>query len=217
MGKHDLAVATGVDLAAHRSGPRVDSRLLARHLGVKHKSTMELLETHKAAFLKLGLLPFQTEAVKEAGARGAKHHRFALLNEDQALFLLSLSRNTPRVVDLKMNLVCAFSQARKAAELRQAEYLPSYHQAHDALKGLAPDPQRQRYLHMNTNKLLNKVAGIEAGQRQGAQHGSLAVLAVAQMLATKAAAGAGDDKAAYARIKQAMQVLAPVAGGLAYA
>jgi hypothetical protein len=31
------------------------------------------------------------------------------------------------------------------------------------------------------------------------------------------AMGTGDDKAAYARIKQAMQALAPVAGGLTHA
>lgn len=194
--------------------PRVDSRLLAEHMNVQHKNSMELLQTHKAAFLELGHLRFQTEVGYRAQG-GGKAERFALLNEDQAYFLLSLSRNTPRVVALKVKLVKAFSAARKAAQQRQTEYLPSYHQAHDALQGLAPDPQRQHYLHMNVNRLLNKVAGIESGKRGCAPLGSQAMLIVGQMLTAQAVAGAGDDKAAYARVKTAMQslqTLLPVGG-----
>ena len=196
-----IALQTGRD-----ETPRVDSRELAQRLGVKHKNTIELLDKYKAEFLGLGHLPFKTEVGYRAQG-GGKAERFALLNEDQAYLLLSLSRNTPRVVALKVKLVQAFSAARKAAELRKCEYLPTYHLAHDALKGLAPDRLRQQHLHVNVNKLLNKVAGLDAGQRHGAQPGSLSVLAVGQMLAAQAATGASDDKAAYARIKQAVQPL----------
>ncbi len=196
-----IALQTGRD-----ETPRVDSRELAQRLGVKHKNTIELLDKYKAEFLGLGHLPFKTEVGYRAQG-GGKAERFALLNEDQAYLLLSLSRNTPRVVALKVKLVQAFSAARKAAELRKCEYLPTYHLAHDALKGLAPDRLRQQHLHVNVNKLLNKVAGLDAGQRHGAQPGSLSVLAVGQMLAAQAATGANDDKAAYARIKQAVQPL----------
>ena len=196
-----IALQTGRD-----ETPRVDSRELAQRLGVKHKNTIELLDKHKADFLELGHLPFQTEVGYRAQG-GGKAERFALLNEDQAYLLLTYSRNTAKVRGLKVKLVQAFSAARKAAELRKCEYLPTYHLAHDALKGLAPDRQRQQHLHMNVNKLLNKVAGLDAGQRHGAQPGSLSVLAVGQMLAAQAATGASDDKAAYARIKQAVQPL----------
>lgn len=185
--------------------PRVDSRELAQRMGVKHKNTLELLQKHYAGFLEFGKVAFKTEPLP--GSRTGQKERFALLNEDQAYLLLSLSRNTPRVVALKVKLVQAFSAARKAAEQRKYEYLPTYHLAHDALKGLAPDRQRQQHLHVNVNKLLNKVAGLDAGQRHGAQPGSLSVLAVGQMLAAQAATGASDDKAAYARIKQAVQPL----------
>ena len=196
-----IALQTGRD-----ETPRVDSRELAQRLGVKHKNTIELLDKHKADFLELGHLPFQTEVGYRAQG-GGKAERFALLNEDQAYLLLTYSRNTAKVRGLKVKLVQAFSAARKAAEQRKCEYLPTYHLAHDALKGLAPDRQRQQHLHMNVNKLLNKVAGLDAGQRHGAQPGSLSVLAVGQMLAAQAATGANDDKAAYARIKQAVQPL----------
>ena len=186
--------------------PRVDSRLLAQHMEVKHKNSMELLERHKADFLQLGHVPFQTEVGYRAQG-GGKAERFALLNEDQAYLLLTYSRNTATVRALKVKLVRAFSEARKAAEMRRTEYLPSYHLAHNALKGLAPDPQRQQYLHMNVNRLLNKVAGIESGKRGTALQGSLALLTVGQMLTAQAVAGAGDHKTAYARIKTAMQSL----------
>ena len=196
-----IALQTGRD-----ETPRVDSRELAQRLGVKHKNTIELLDKHKADFLELGHLPFQTEVGYRAQG-GGKAERFALLNEDQAYLLLTYSRNTAKVRGLKVKLVQAFSAARKAAELRKCEYLPTYHLTHDALKGLAPDRLRQQHLHMNVNKLLNKVAGLDAGQRHSAQPGSLSVLAVGQMLAAQAATGASDDKAAYARIKQAVQPL----------
>ena len=196
-----IALQTGRD-----ETPRVDSRELAQRLGVKHKNTIELLDKYKAEFLGLGHLPFKTEVGYRAQG-GGKAERFALLSEDQAYLLLTYSRNTAKVRGLKVKLVQAFSAARKAAEQRKCDYLPTYHLAHDALKGLAPDSQRQQHLHMNVNKLLNKVAGLDAGQRHGAQPGSLSVLAVGQMLAAQAATGASDDKAAYARIKQAVQPL----------
>ena len=213
----DITTASAVPAIRMAGGdaPRVDSRLLALRLGVLHKNSMELLEKHKADFLELGHLPFQTEVGYRAQG-GGKAGRFALLNEDQAYLLLTYSRNTAKVRALKVNLVRAFGEARKAAELRRTEYLPTYHALHDGLKGLGRDSAHQRHLHTNCNRLLNKVAGIEAGQRSGAQHGSLAVLAVAQMLAARAVAGAGDDKVAYACIKRAvqpLQMLAPVVGG----
>lgn len=202
--KNSANAITAITLT-HGVLPRVDSRLLAQHMGVKHKNSMELLQTHKAAFLAFGKVAFQTEALP--GSRTGQKERFALLTEDQAYFLLSLSRNTQRVVSLKVNLVKAFGEARKAAQQRQTEYLPSYHLAHDALKGLAPDERRQQHLHMNVNKLLNKVAGIEAGQRSTAKAGSLSLLTVGQMVTAQAAAGATDHKTAYARVKTAMQSL----------
>lgn len=194
--------------------PRVDSRLLAQHMGVKHRSTFKLISDHGADFEVFGKVRFEIAALP--GSATGQKERFALLNEDQAYLLLTYSRNTATVRALKVNLVRAFSQARKAVEQRQTEYLPSYHLAHDALKGLAPDQQRQHYLHMNVNKLLNKVAGIEPGKRGAAQQGSIALLTVGQMLTVQAVAGAGDHKTAYARIKTAMQslqTLLPTPGG----
>ena len=91
--------------------PRVDSRQLAEQLDNKHKNSMALIERYSEKFKEFGLLAFETEA-RPAGQHGGGDVRFALLNEDQAFFLLSLSRNTDRVVELKASLIMAFREAR---------------------------------------------------------------------------------------------------------
>lgn len=106
------AEATSLALINCDGEPRADSRILAVRLRNNHKSVMELIDRYLTRFESFGLVPFKTEAVKEAGARGTKHTKFALLNENQCYFLLALSRNTDHVVDLKAELVRKFSDAR---------------------------------------------------------------------------------------------------------
>ncbi|MFL1491224.1 Rha family transcriptional regulator [Pseudomonas antarctica] len=91
--------------------PRVDGRQLAEQLDNQHKNALALIERYLAKFEELGVVPFQTEKPL-AGTAGGRPERFALLNEDQAFFLLSLSRNNDRVVELKASLIMAFREAR---------------------------------------------------------------------------------------------------------
>lgn len=105
---------------------RVDSRLIAKSLGSNHKSTMGLIRRYSEKIEKLGPLPFKTAKVDGLG----RSNTYALLNEDQAYFLLTLSRNTDKAVELKLSLVKAFKQARENAEVDK-EYLPFYHEFHD--------------------------------------------------------------------------------------
>lgn len=100
-----------IALTQHKSEARVDSRLLASQLGNQHKNTTALIERYLSKFKKLGVVPFQTEK-PSAGTAGGRPERYALLNEDQAFFLLALSRNTDRVVELKSSLIMAFREAR---------------------------------------------------------------------------------------------------------
>ncbi len=114
-----------VTLIQSKGEPRVDSRVLAKQLGNKHKNTMALIERYTLKIKQFGLLPFQTEA-RPVGQHGGGDARFALLNEDQAFFLLALSRNTDRVVELKSSLILAFREARyghawQALEARKKE------------------------------------------------------------------------------------------------
>ena len=199
-------------LTAVKAEPRIDSRLLAESLGTEHQSTFELLKEHRTDFEELGKVRFETGA--SPGSKTGQTERFALLNEDQSYLLLTYSRNTARTRQLKVKLVKAFGEARRAAGQHGTEYLPSYHQLHVELHALAAGSDHERHVHMNVNRLINKVVGLEAGQRSAASLPQQSLLAVAQAVAVKAAQGAADHRAGYQRIKSAMVALSAATLGL---
>lgn len=100
-----------INLTEYKGEPHVDSRLLAEQLDNKHKNAMALIERYLGRFKEFGVVPFQTEKPL-AGTAGGRPERLALLNEDQAFFLLALCRNNDRVVNLKAGLIMAFREAR---------------------------------------------------------------------------------------------------------
>lgn len=191
-----------IALIEKRGEARADSRLIAQHLDNQHKATVQLIERYADQLRGFGKLPFEMEALPSG-----QQTRYYLLNEDQAVFLLALSRNTPRVVELKANLVRAFSEARRAASIRQVEYLPSYRALHDAIKDAAQCSPNERFMHMNASKALNRLAGIEAGQRAGAGPMAQSLLAVGSMLAARAVKDAGGPHEIQNRIKTALEPL----------
>jgi phage regulator Rha-like protein len=86
----------------------VDSRIVAEELGIKHKTFLENVRTHKATIeANFGKVPFQT-------ARDSTV--FVYLNEAQSTFVMTLSRNTPQVVKCKAGLVKAFQEQKKRLE-----------------------------------------------------------------------------------------------------
>lgn len=195
-------------LTAVNAEPRADSRLLARQMGKKHPSLFELVKDYRADFEELGKVRFETGA--SPGSKTGQTERFALLNEDQSYLLLTYTRNTQRTRQLKVRLVKAFGEARRAAGQRQTEYLPTYHQLHDELHALAAGSAHERHVHMNVNRLINKTVGLAAGQRTAAPMPTQSMLAVAQSVAASAARGAPDHRAGYQRIKNAMMALSAV-------
>ena len=195
-------------LTTNKTEPRVDTRLLALQLGGKHKAVIESLTKHKNDFSKLGKVPFQTEALPSG-----QREKFALLNEDQSFFLLTLSRNNRRIVSLKLKLIVAFSEARKARELHQTEYLPTFHQVRDRVHELAHGSPNERHVHININKLVNKAAGIESGQRATAPLPTQSLIVVAQMMIAQAMQSAHDHHDGYQLAKVAVEPLMALALG----
>jgi len=110
-----------LELTVIEQEPRVDSRLMAERLGIQHKSFLETIRKHENKISDFGLLPFETEKVSLG-----RPEVFTLLNEDQSIFVLTLSRNTDQVVLLKQDLTKQFSRYRSMvmkharAMLRQA-------------------------------------------------------------------------------------------------
>jgi hypothetical protein len=84
---------------------RISSCLIAEHIGTTYKATNNLIRTHIKKLESLGEVPFE----KAVGER----KNLAYLNEDQAIFLMTLSKNTEQVVEFKYQLVKAFSALRR--------------------------------------------------------------------------------------------------------
>jgi len=206
---HDLQprdpIQSGLALTITTTEARVDSRLLAEHLHVKHQNLFELVKDYRPDFESLGKLRFETGPSPDS--RTGQKVKFAMLNEDQSLLMLTYSRNSVRVRELKVRLVKAFGQARRAAEMRQTEYLPEYHRLHDAIHVLAAGSMNERFVHINVNKALNQFAGVEAGQRRHAAIPKQALLIVGQMMASSAMRGSTDHRVGYQRVKQQLLAL----------
>lgn len=97
----------------------VDSRLIAQDLGIEHRSFMETIRTYEPLIeQEFGVLRFET-AKPQLGTKGGRPREYALLTEDQATFLMTLSRNTPEVIRCKINLVKAFSKAKQFLKRRE--------------------------------------------------------------------------------------------------
>ena len=201
--KVGASVPENFELTLVKNERRADTRLLAQHLGNQHKNVFELVKNYRADFEQFGILRFQTEEIEGRG----QPEKFALLNEDQAYLLLTYSRNTTKVRALKVKMVKAFAEVRRAAEVRQVEYLPAYHQLHDAIKVAANGSPNQRFIHMNANKALNQLAGVESGQRAGAGSLQQSILAVGSALAAQALQNATDGHGLHKRIKAALEPL----------
>ena len=189
-------------LTVVRDEPRADTRLLAQHLGILHRSVFRLVLDYRPDFEAFGKVRFEN-----APSPSGQPERFALLNEDQAYLLLTYSRNSAKVRALKVKMVKAFAEARRAAEVRQVEYLPAYHQLHDAIKVAANGSPNERFIHMNANKALNQLAGVESGQRAGAGSLQQSILAVGSALAAQALQNATDGHGLHKRIKSALEPL----------
>ena len=179
--------------------PRVDSRLLAKQLGIKHPNLFAQVKNHRADFEEFGKVTFQTGALPSG-----QSEKFTTLNEDQAYLLLTYSRNTAKVRALKIKLVKAFSNARRAAAVRQTEYMPAYHDLQDGIHALAAGSKNERFIHMNAAKAVNKAVGIEAGKRPGAALPTQSLLTVANMLAAGAVRSATDKHQIQERIHAAL-------------
>ncbi|WDI91917.1 Rha family transcriptional regulator [Xanthomonas campestris] len=183
--------------------PRVDTRDLAAQLDLRHQNVFETVKAYKTDFEELGILRFQTGEISGRG----RPERFAMLTEDQCYLLLTYSRNTDRVRQLKLSLVKAFKEVRETRRVVEVEYLPAYHQLHDEIHRLAAGSPNERFVHMNTNKLINKAAGLEAGTRGKANLPQLATVTVMQQVAASAFHRANDHRDGYQAMKSGIAAL----------
>jgi phage regulator Rha-like protein len=105
----------------------VDSRLLAVRLGIEHDNFLQTVQNYETLIEQaFGILLFETGKIEGRG----RPQKYALLTEDQATFVMTLSRNTPEVVQCKIDLVLAFSKAKDFFAKRQTReaHVPYWYQ-----------------------------------------------------------------------------------------
>lgn len=165
---------------------RVDSRLLAPELNHRHRTILENIDKYKSQFEALGSLPFETEM----GTRGGIPVRFALLNEDQCYFLLTLMRNNNHIVAAKLKLVKAFRDARAQLALRDMARIEGKavrRTETDAIKALveyatAKGSSNAKMYYANITRMTNSLLGIESGMRDNLDHKQLQQIKVAETI-----------------------------------
>ena len=148
---------------------RVDSRLLSPELNHRHRTILENIDKYKSQFESLGSLPFETEM----GSHGGVPVRFALLNEDQCYFLLTLMRNNNHIVAAKLKLVKAFRDARTQLALRDIARIEGKQVRHSetvAIRDLVEyartnGSKNADMYYMTITKMTNAALNIDTGQR----------------------------------------------------
>jgi phage regulator Rha-like protein len=184
-----------INLEQHDDEMRVSSRLLSEGVGTSYKATNNLIRKHQNRLETFGELPFK-KALKGESSR----IKPALLNEDQAIFLVTLSRNTEQVVEFKHQLITAFSMLRRKQALIDANHAKfewqqnralGKYQRHDITGTIqqfidyakAQGSRGAGHYFINITNCVNKALGIE--DRDKAGEDMLALLAVAEIVAER--------------------------------
>lgn len=164
-------------LINHKKECRIDSRLFAERIGIKHKNLYALIQKHKNELRQLGTLPFQTETCSHA--TGATIAKCIPLNSDQFDYMCRVvrGRDPERMNKFKLDVTKAFAR-RRAAEPIRREYLPGYHESRHSLKALGA----QRHHYINLARAENRVAGLSDGERGSADEQQLGLLVVIQKI-----------------------------------
>ena len=167
-----------------KSELRTDSRLLAGFLDHRHRTILENIDKYNAELKSISELPFETGTLETRG--GIQSQRFAMLDEDQCYFLLTLMRNNERVVAAKLALVKAFKNARAQLAMRDVVRLDgklARKAETDSIKLLVEyasangSKSANRY-YTNVTKMTNALLGIEAGQREALDVNQLKQIAI---------------------------------------
>lgn len=123
------AMSKPVDIVNVENGePMTTTLQIALGLGIQHATVIKLVRTYLPDFQEFGRVKFEnsydSKGLVNSGfeirnSNQGRHTRYAVLNEQQATFLMTLMRNSPRVIDFKKALVKSFFEARA---LLQTDY-----------------------------------------------------------------------------------------------
>ncbi|MEH6469722.1 MAG: Rha family transcriptional regulator [Halopseudomonas sp.] len=208
-----LPPSASIRLETIKQESLVDSRIIAVHLGNHSRHTMKLIRSYELQLNTLGVVRFQI-AKPIKGSKGGRPETYALLNENQCYFLLTLCANSEPAVALKLKLVTAFKEMRESLAAK-VDYLPCYRECHDAvsqLVGQSGSTTAEYIHHMNIEKMINRSLGIPSGERKHLPPSMRSAVSIAERLAGNHylnAMEAGEDhKSAYIGAKSAVALYA---------
>lgn len=146
-----------------------DSKVIAEGTGNKHKNVKELIVKYQAEMMEFGTL-----SVLNVESTGGRPEQYYQLNEEQATFLITLLRNSTKVVAFKKELVRQFYEMRRFILERQTStWVETRQQGKlarkvetDVIKQLIEYAKNQgsehaEMLYVTYSKLANKMAGIK--------------------------------------------------------
>lgn len=189
---------------------RTDSRQLAEHLDHRHRTILESIDKYQQQFESLGQLPFQTETGLPRPQGGFSVTRYAMLNEDQCYFLLTLMRNNDKIVAAKLKLVQAFRDARSALARQQSARLESKQVRSLETEAIADlveyakgqGSSKPEMYYQAITKMTNAALGIDAGSRNSLDVRKLRQLKLSETIVEIAIRDGLAAKMAYKEIYQ---------------
>lgn len=104
--------------------PLTTTVIIADSLNKRHTDVLALTHKYEAELKNFGAVPFKTEQVARGCGAEPQQREFAYLNEQQATLLISMMRNSPKVIAFKIALVKAFYEMRQALAQQTQTYTP---------------------------------------------------------------------------------------------
>ena len=111
-----------VFLSEDQSFPVTTSEVIASALDKRSTDVLELAKKYQKNLSKFGTVPFKTELLKLRNG-GHQTKEVAILNEQQAYFLVTLMRNSEKVIKFKLALVEAFFEMREQIQEKKTSQL----------------------------------------------------------------------------------------------
>ncbi|STY93216.1 Rha family transcriptional regulator [Moraxella bovis] len=105
--------------------PKTTTLQIAQGLGVKHENVIKLVRSYMPDFAEFGKVGFKIQP-RLKGQHGGGDVPYFELNEQQATFLMTLMRNSPKVIAFKKALVQAFFYARSLLQSETMKLMQQY-------------------------------------------------------------------------------------------
>jgi len=203
-----------------------DSMVIAINSDNDHESIVRHISNHKDKFLRIGEL--KTSDLK-SGVRGPAKTVY-LLNEPQASFLITLLKNSNKVVDFKFNLVNEFYNMRRLLLEKQTSDWQQARAAGKATRKIETDIIRDKLIplaieqgsknyskfYMTYSKLINSILKINSDMRKNLPYRYLITIDMLERIIENIISAEADKKTHYKEIYQVCKAKCQIAVELSF-